>query len=118
MTIAEAIQEFRTAADSKADGVSPASKDRALHARMARALGCLSLHGSDGLVAFSALLHDQSPHVRSWVAAELLAAGDRSAVPIMEQLAAEPGIRGFTAATTLKEFHAGRLQLPFATNVA
>jgi hypothetical protein len=117
MTIAEAVEDFRAAADAKADGVTPVSKDRAFHARMARAFHCLSSHGSEGHAAFTELLHDESPHVRSWVAAQLLSVGEHSAIPMIEQLAAAPGIAGFTAATTLKEFCAGRLRSPFATNV-
>jgi len=118
MTIDEAIEEFRDAANTKADGLAPASRDHALHTRMVGAFACLTSFGSAGQTAFAALLHDESPHVRSWVAAQLLSTGDTSALPIMQQLAAQPGIQGFTAATTLKEFHAGRLLSPLATNVA
>ena len=118
MTIAEAIKDFRDAADAKAEGVTPASKDHALHARMACAFSCLSSHGAEGEAAFAALLQDDSPHVRGWVAAQLLSGGERSAIPVIEELAALPGIRGFTAATTLKEFQAGRLRSPFAANDA
>jgi hypothetical protein len=49
------------------------------------------------------------------VAAQLLSDGDEIAVPVIEQLAVDPGIRGFTAATTLKEFRAGRLRSPFTS---
>lgn len=115
MTIAEAIADFRVAADTKGDGSLPASQDRALHARMARAFLCLKSHGQDGLVAFASLLDDASTYVRIWVAAQLLSEGERSAVPVMKQLASEPGLLGFTAATTLTEFRAGRLHSLFAT---
>jgi hypothetical protein len=115
MTILEAIEEFRAAAIAKADFAAPASRDHALHRRMADAFEYLASQGSEGHTAFFAMLHDESPHVRDWVAAQLLSQDDEAAVPVMEQLAAEPGIRGFTAETTLKEFRAGRLRSPFTT---
>jgi phage-related baseplate assembly protein len=118
MTIHEAIGEFRAAAIAKADFAAPASRDHALHKRMADAFEFLSAQGSDGHIAFIALLHDESSHVRGWVAAQLLSDGDETAVPVMEQLAAESGIRGFTAETTLKEFRAGRLRSPFTSHAA
>jgi hypothetical protein len=113
MTVVQAIEEFRAAAIAKADFATPASRDHTLHERMARAFDHLASHGSAGLAAFNALLRDESPYVRSWVAAELLSQGDKSAVPVMEELASESGIRGLTATITLKEFHAGRLHSPF-----
>jgi len=113
VTIIEAITEFRAAAIAKADFAKPASEDHALHARMSRAFHSLVAGGSEGLAAFKALLHDESHHVRGWVAAQLLSQGDKSAVPIMKRLAADKGIDGFTAATTLQEFRAGRLRSPF-----
>ncbi|MDZ4401559.1 MAG: hypothetical protein U1A53_02785 [Prosthecobacter sp.] len=117
MTIIEAIEDFRESAIAKADGAKPASKDHELHARMTRAFVCLTSHGENGIAAFTELLQDESSHVRIWVAAQFLAEGCRSAIPIMEQLATQPGIQGFSAAMTLKEFHSGCLRSPFTTSV-
>jgi len=116
MTILESISEFRAAAILKADFATPSPKDHALHKRMAVAFTCLASEGSPGLAAFKSMLFDESPHVRGWVAAQLLSQGDEDAVTVMEQLAAEPGIRGFKAVTTLKEFRVGRLRSPFTND--
>jgi hypothetical protein len=115
MSIAEAIVDFRSAAEAKGDFASPASGDHALAARMARAYECVSSYGADGLSAFRSLLQDPSPHVRVWVAAQLLPTDEPLAASVLEELSSLPGIWGFTAATTLKEFRAGRLRAPFAT---
>jgi hypothetical protein len=116
VTISAAIDEFRAAANTKADGARPVSLDHALHARMSRAYHYLVSLGEGGRAAFSALLHDESPCVRAWVAAQLLSEGERAAIPIMQQLAASPGIRGFNAEMTLSEFQAGNLRSPFSTD--
>jgi hypothetical protein len=118
MSITEAIEEFRVAAIAKAEFATPASSDRALHLRMVHAFHELAHHGSDGDAAFKALLGDESSHVRGWVAAQLLSQGDKSAVPVLEQLAGESGIQGFSAATALGEFRAGRLRSPFTSGDA
>ena len=118
MTILESIEEFRAAAIAKDDFATPASKDHALHKRMANAFLHIASEGADGCTAFKELLRDESPHVLGLVAAQLLSQGDEDAVPVMEQLATEPGIRGFTAGTTLKEYRAGRLRSPFTTKPA
>ena len=80
---------------------------------MAVAFRFLSEQGAEGRSAFSALLNDDSAHVRSWVSAQLLSEGDAQAIPIAEQLALAPGLLGFTAQVTLEEFRAGRLRSPF-----
>jgi hypothetical protein len=101
MTIAEATAEFRAAASAKGDFRVDSAKDHALHAQMARAFHFLHVQGAEGRTAFAALLDDESPHVRSWVSAQLLSEGDARAVPVVEQLASESGLLGFTAQITL-----------------
>jgi len=117
MTIAEATAEFRAAASSKGDFRADSSEDHALHKRMADAFRFLRGQGAEGRAAFAALLEDESPHVRSWVSAQLLSEGDTRAVPVVEQLASEPGLVGFTAQITLEQFRVRRLRSPFSTHV-
>jgi hypothetical protein len=117
MTIAEATAEFRTAASAKGDFRANSAEDHALHEQMTRAFHFLHAEGAEGRTAFAALLEDESPHVRSWVSAQLLSEGDARAVPVAEQLASESGLLGFTAQVTLEQFRAGRLRSPFATRV-
>ena len=84
---------------------------------MTHAFRFLASQGAAGRAAFAALLDDESPHVRSWVAAQLLSENDARAIPVAEQLASEPGLLGFNAQVTLDEYNAGRLRSPFATRV-
>jgi hypothetical protein len=118
MSIHEAIEDFRQAAIRKAGFASPASRDDALHRRMSSAYKFIISQGMDGRAEFIRLLHDNSPHVRAWVAAQLLSDGDEVAIPVLEQLAVAPGISGFVAATTLKRFRAGKLNSPFTSHDA
>jgi hypothetical protein len=117
MTISEATAEFRAAASAKDDFRLDSAEDHALHDRMARAFRFLASQGPAGRAAFAALLDDESPHIRSWVAAQLLSENDARAIPVAKQLASEPGLLGFSARVTLDEYSAGRLRSPFATRV-
>lgn len=108
-----ALKQFRDAAISKGDFATPASLDHKLHAQMSQAATILLSGSPEGREAFSALLQDDSPHVRGWAAAQLLSEGDLRALQVMEQLSNEPSIRAFTAKVTLDEFRAGRLSSPF-----
>jgi hypothetical protein len=74
--------------------------------------------GSDGLSAFQLLLEHESPHVRKWVAAELLFSDDHSAKPVLESLATLPGLIGLGAQTTLRLHSAGQLNSPFPRDAA
>jgi hypothetical protein len=112
-TITEAVALFRSAALEKADFAGPARRDHALHRQMRDAFRELQTLGAPGQAAFRKLLDDASPHVRIWVAAELLSRGDQEAQRVLEKLADEPGLLGFNATTTLNEFKAGRLRSPF-----
>jgi len=111
--IDEVLAEFRNAAIEKADFAKPARRDSDLHDRMKNALIRLREAGDSGDAAFRRLLEDESPHVRSWVAAELLSRGELTAVAVLERLSREPGSIGFDARTTLNEHEAGRLRSPF-----
>jgi hypothetical protein len=111
MDVADLVNRFRSAAIAKGDFASGA-RDAELHQQMSDAYRSLVAEGDHGIVAFTELLSDPSPHVRSWVAAQLLFTGNASARPVLEALAAQAGLVGFSAKTTLREYDAGRLGAP------
>ena len=113
LTVDELIAAFRSAANAKADFAEAPRRDYQLHARMTSALHQLRQHGAAGESAFRALLNDGSPHVRGWVAAELLSRGDPDARAVLADLSRDPGLVGFNASMTLREFDAGHLSSPF-----
>ncbi len=115
MNIEDAVQSFREAAIAKDDFATPAEQDHALHKRMAEALKMLKGHGSEGRYAFRALLADSSPHVRLWVASQLLSEGESGAAEVIEAEVAAGGIHGFRAEMVLKEWRAGQFRPPFGT---
>jgi hypothetical protein len=105
------VQEFCTAAIEK--GADGGVTDHVLFDRLARAYRELSSSGPTGESAFAALLKHSSPHVRSWVAAQLAPSGNIEATRVLEALAQEPGVVGLDAAIALRELRAGRLKPPF-----
>jgi hypothetical protein len=113
MSIEEAIEQFRRAAIEKGDFASPPKRDNALARKMHEARRALWNEGESGESAFRSLLMDESPHVRVWVATELIASGDQAARLVLEELAEQRGLLGFNAAVVLQEFDAGRLRPPF-----
>lgn len=113
MLIDEAIAQFRRAAIEKGDFVSAPKRDHALARQMLDARRALREEGELGEAALRFLLMDESPHVRVWVAAELLAIGELAARPVLEELAQQGGLLAFGAAETLREFDNGRLRPPF-----
>jgi hypothetical protein len=113
--IREEVERFRRAAIEKGDFAEPASRDHALHDEMAQAWQALESIGPEGRAALRALLTDDSPHVRGWVAAQLLAHGDDGVVPILEAEVASGGLLGLESETVLREWRLGRLMPPFGT---
>jgi hypothetical protein len=106
------VKTFRTAAIAKGDFADP-PRDGELFARMRASVDALRELGDLGKAAFRALLCDSSPHVRCWAAADLLTRGDPDARRVLQELSALPGLLGFSASTTLREFDAGNLRSPF-----
>lgn len=113
MRIEDVVQEFRDAAIRKADFVSPPSDDHVLHKTLSDTWRFLYSQGTDGRMAFRNLLTDQSPHVRLWVASQLLAEGEADAATILEKDTTTEGLHGFSAQMVLKDWRAGRLASPF-----
>jgi hypothetical protein len=110
--IAGLVEAFRSAAIEKGDVAKSTRQDHALHARLATAHDALFGRGAAGVAAFEALLTDESPHVRSWVAAELLVRGRPQARPVLQALSESHGLIAFSARMTLQEHDAGRLRSP------
>lgn len=113
--IDEAADRLRQAAIDKGDIASSAPRDHELHRIMGDACRVLDEEGAPGSEALRRLLTDESPHVRKWVAAELLSRGEVSARPVLEELAVLSGQLAFDARFTLQEHLAGRLRSPFRT---
>jgi hypothetical protein len=112
--IANAVTSFREAAIVKgSDGSQSPNRDHTLHATMTHAVAAFRTAGTAGTEALRSLAQDSSPEVRGWAAAELLSQGDAQMVPILEELAFQPGVLGFNARMVLQEHHAGRLGSPF-----
>ena len=111
MTLSDLVDRFRGAAIAKGDFASRA-RDAKLHQQMSDAYRSLVAAGDQGQVALTELLSDPSPHVRSWAAAQLLFTGNASARPVLETLAAKPGLVGLSARVTLREYDVGRLGSP------
>src|SRR5512134_3234915 len=110
-TIDALIQAFRSTAIAKGEEGGPS--DPELFDRLRTSYRELRLRGTDADVAIRSLLHDPSPSVRIWVAAQLLAEGHGEALEVLEALAQRPGIAGLNAQMTIREHHAGRLKPPF-----
>ena len=111
MTLSDLVDRFRGAAIAKGDFASGA-RDAKLHQQMSDAYRSLVAAGDSGQAALTELLSDPSQHVRSWAAAQLLFAGNASARPVLESLAAQPGLVGLSARVTLQEYDVGRLGSP------
>ena len=107
-----AMKQFCAAAIEKGD-FARGARDHALHQAMAKAIAVLRSSGEAGIVALHSLMSHESPYVRSWVCADLLASGDESARPVLEALSSMPGLVGHGAAIVLQEHEAGRLRSPF-----
>jgi len=68
--------------------------------------------GTAGQRALISLLRHPNPWVRLDAAAQCLAFDRDAAEKSLEQVSEDPGLAGLTAATTLKEWRAGRMKRP------
>lgn len=111
MNATELTEQFRTAAIAKGDRTI-ADNDAELYARMSLAFHELMKSGDHGTLAFERLIHDPSPYVRLWAAAQLLFFGQPDARSVLEELTSQLGPLAFTAKITLSEYDAGHLKSP------
>jgi hypothetical protein len=72
-----------------------------------RKLRTLGSNATDRLLP---LLHDADPSVRCWAAAHALEFAPEQGMPVLQELAAGPGLVGLNATMTLSEWRAGRLR--------
>lgn len=111
--IAALVQSLCDCAIAKGDFAADSSEDRALHRQIGVAIGSLRELGQDGRLALERLLDHTSPHVRSWVATQLLLDGHADAIFVLESLGNGSGLTALSARTVLNEFRQGRLRSPF-----
>lgn len=72
----------------------------------------LLARGVEGRSAILDLMQDPSPAVRGWASAHALEIDEARARPVLEALALEPGIHGFSAGIVLEEWAKGTLRFP------
>jgi hypothetical protein len=113
--VEDVVERFRAAAVEKGDFATPAARDHRLHDAIVAAGRELLRMGDDGASALRALLDDESQHVRSWAAVGFLVHDDAHAREVLEEISGHPGLSGFNAKMTLREYDAGRLRSPFDT---
>ena len=82
------------------------------HKRLAVAYRTLRARGPGSQAKLLSLIRDRDVGVRAWVAAHALEFSPAAGEPVLVELAAEPGLVGFGAKMTLKEWRAGRLKFP------
>ncbi|HVH66214.1 MAG TPA: hypothetical protein VM674_09265, partial [Candidatus Acidoferrum sp.] len=68
-------------------------------------------HGEAGHAALLSLLNDKDLAVRISAAAHLLKTDPDKAKPVLEEAGHEPGLIGFNAKMTLREYERGHLPL-------
>ena len=81
------------------------------HDRIIKALKGLRALPEGEREALLEMLRNYDANVRAWAATYLLFLAPDIAVPMLEEIAAEPGIVGFNAEVTLREFRNGTLKL-------
>jgi len=70
----------------------------------------LSRRGPGARECLKSLLSDREPAARLWAASHVLDLAPSKAAEVLEEIASGPSILGMSAATTLKEWRAGRLK--------
>jgi hypothetical protein len=113
VNVSEGKEQFRMAAIAIGRGPLTPRRESDLHRRMQETAGWLNAAGAVGTAVFRDLLQDPSPHVRFWVATELLAKGLADVRPVLEDIAASGGPPASSAQATLKAYDAGQLVSPF-----
>lgn len=72
-------------------------------------LGRVLRRSPDGQTALKKMLGHENVFVRLWAAGDALPFAQEVAVPVLEAIAAQKGLTGTSAYTTLTEWQAGRL---------
>ena len=121
MQVPELIKRFTDAAIEKGDGVG-GQRDAELYNILSETCNELVRRGDRGNLLFERLLGDESPHVRLWVASQLLYFGqtgiifnDKGPMEVLNELSASKELYGLSASIILKQYEKGELQTPLST---
>jgi hypothetical protein len=108
------IEAYRSAArlHGRATAVGDSQSANHAHKTIALAYRTLRTRGPGGQAKLLPLIRDPDVGVRTWVSAHALEFAPAAGEPALVELAAEPGLVGFGAKMTLKEWRAGRLSFP------
>lgn len=105
------IERYRNAAKRHGSGKTVRTVNKAAD-EIASIHSELRGRGSAALERLLPLLKDEDSSVRCWAGAHALMFAPKEGVAVLEDLAASPGLIGFAAKMTLKEWRAGRLRFP------
>ena len=109
------IEIFRDAAIKKGDGADPNEKDSDLFMQLSDVYDEIERSGEEGLKLFSHLLLDSSPHVKLWVASQLLYNGMHEGgltLITLNELSSSPEVYGLSASMVLEQYNKGELKSP------
>lgn len=108
------IETYRSAASAQGRASSSGDYRAAnrAHDVLASAYRTLRARGPDSQAKLLQLIRDPDVGVRTWVAAHALEFSPEMGEPVLMDLAAQPGVAGFNAQMTLREWRAGRLRFP------
>lgn len=82
------------------------------HDDVIRALEVLRASSDSGRAVLASLLDSKDNHVRCWAATHLLPLDEVTATRTLEELSTLPPFVGFNAKMVLREWQAGRLNIP------
>jgi uncharacterized protein DUF2019 len=106
-----ATEAYKRSAHEHKEASSQGEPDRANRAykAMMQALEAVRAHGDAGHEALLSLLKDEDIGVRISAAAHLLKTDPDKAKPVLEEAGRKPGLIGFNAKMTLREYEQGHL---------
>lgn len=104
-----AVEAYKRSAREHKLASSQGEPDRANRAykAMVQALEAIQAHGPAGREVLLSLLKDEDLAVRISAAAHLLKTDSDKAKPVLEEAGREPGLIGFNAKMTLREYERG-----------
>lgn len=108
------IETYRSAASAheRASARGDYRAGNRAHDLLASAYRTLRSRGPVSQAKLLLLIRDPDVGVRTWVAAHALEFSPEIGEPVLMDLAAQPGLVGFNAQMTLREWRAGRLRFP------
>jgi len=107
-----ALEEYVKAASEHGRGTESGDSDRANVAYERRGQLLARFFAGEGREQLVMLLKHEEPSVRLWAAVDTYRLDPRRSVEVLEAVAREPGLVGFSAEMTLRELKSGRLVPP------